>query len=176
LVNNNYFRDISKSKFLDFFAANTLNESIEKHLKFKLAHLLRFEDKNSMAFSIETRLPFLDYQLVEYLVSLPAVSKIDKGATKAILRRAMTGILPESILNRSDKIGFETPEAIWLKNKKIKKWVYGTLNTKEFRERKIYNQKKVDKLLRKYLREDKINTQLIWNLFCLELWFKKFID
>jgi asparagine synthase (glutamine-hydrolysing) len=79
-----------------------------------LPSLLHYEDRNSMAFSIETRLPFLDYRLVELCLSLPLRSKIRDGWTKWTLRRAMSGILPESIAWRRDKIGFEAPETQWL--------------------------------------------------------------
>lgn len=77
--------------------------------------LLRYEDRNSMAHSVESRLPFLDYRLVEFVMSLPDEYKISRGRTKAVLRNAMDGILPEQIINRMDKIGFETPEEKWEK-------------------------------------------------------------
>ena len=77
--------------------------------------LLRYEDRNSMAHSVESRLPFLDCRLVEFAMSLPDEYKISRGRTKAVLRNAMDGILPEQIINRMDKIGFETPEEKWEK-------------------------------------------------------------
>ncbi len=80
-----------------------------------LPMLLRYEDRNAMAHSIESRLPFLDYRLVEFALSLPDEYKIKGGWTKAVMRKAMTGVLPDKIRNRVDKIGFETPEEVWLK-------------------------------------------------------------
>ena len=77
--------------------------------------LLRFEDKNSMAHGIETRLPFLDYRLVEFALSLPADYKIHDGWTKWPLRHAMQGRMPDSITWRKNKFGFEAPEEIWLR-------------------------------------------------------------
>ena len=79
-----------------------------------LPALLRYEDRNSMAFSIEARTPFLDYRLVERAMALPADDLIRDGWTKALLRQAMIGILPESVRLRRDKLGFATPEARWL--------------------------------------------------------------
>lgn len=76
--------------------------------------LLRYEDKNSMALGIETRLPFLDYRMVETALSLPIEHKIHQGWTKWALRRAMENYLPESIIWRKNKFGFEAPEEIWL--------------------------------------------------------------
>jgi asparagine synthase (glutamine-hydrolysing) len=78
-----------------------------------LPSLLRYEDRNSMAFSIETRLPFLDYRLVEFVFSLPDDQIIDGTTTKAILRSSFSDSIPRSVLARSDKMGFETPTDIW---------------------------------------------------------------
>jgi asparagine synthase (glutamine-hydrolysing) len=77
--------------------------------------LMQYEDRNSMAFSIESRMPFLDYRLVEYILSLPNKYKIHQSKTKYVFREAMKGILPEAIRNRKDKIGFATPQEKWVK-------------------------------------------------------------
>ena len=78
-----------------------------------LPQLLHYEDRNSMAHSVESRVPFLDSRVVEHVFTLPGRCKIQNGWTKAVLREAMRGILPECIVHRMDKIGFETPEARW---------------------------------------------------------------
>lgn len=83
----------------------------------QLPHLLRYEDKNSMHFSIETRLPFLDYKLVELSLSLNNDFKIRDGYSKYILRRSSEGVLPPEISWRKNKIGFEAPSSVWLKEK-----------------------------------------------------------
>ena len=80
-----------------------------------LPSLLRYEDRNSMAFSIETRLPFLDYRLAEFVFSLPDEEKLDGVTTKAILRRALSDRIPRAVLSRTDKMGFETPADQWLR-------------------------------------------------------------
>ncbi|HYU16426.1 MAG TPA: asparagine synthase C-terminal domain-containing protein, partial [Candidatus Acidoferrum sp.] len=79
-----------------------------------LPALLRYEDRNSMAFSIEARTPFLDYRLVERAQALPARALIAHGWTKAALREAVTGLVPEVVRLRRDKLGFATPERAWL--------------------------------------------------------------
>ena len=96
--------------------AQSLGE-LSKHLFFynNMPMLLRYEDRNSMAHSIESRLPFLDYRLVEFAQSLPDYCKINQGKTKAVLRNAMKSVLPKQIQNRMDKIGFETAEEKWEK-------------------------------------------------------------
>jgi len=85
-----------------------------------LNNLLRFADRNSMAFSREMRLPFLSHQLVEFLFSLPNEFKIYDGWTKYIMRKAFEPILPKEITWRVDKIGYEPPQSRWMENKAIK--------------------------------------------------------
>jgi asparagine synthase (glutamine-hydrolysing) len=80
-----------------------------------LPALLRYEDRNSMAFSIEARTPFLDYRLVEHAFSMPMSQKISDGWTKRALRDSLEGVLPKEIQWRTDKKGFVTPELIWLR-------------------------------------------------------------
>jgi asparagine synthase (glutamine-hydrolysing) len=82
-----------------------------------LPSLLRYEDRNSMAFSIETRLPFLDYRLVEFVFSLPDEQRLDGAVTKAILRRSLRDRIPRPVLERRDKMGFETPADAWLRGR-----------------------------------------------------------
>jgi asparagine synthase (glutamine-hydrolysing) len=76
--------------------------------------LLHWEDRTSMMHSIEARVPFLDYRLVEFALGLPDSFKVADGMTKRILREAMKGTLPEAVRHRTDKLGFVTPEALWL--------------------------------------------------------------
>jgi asparagine synthase (glutamine-hydrolysing) len=80
-----------------------------------LPMLLRYEDRNSMAHSIEARVPFLDHRLVEFCLRLGHQHKIVGGDTKRVLRTAMKGVLPEIIRQRRDKLGFATPEEVWFK-------------------------------------------------------------
>ena len=80
----------------------------------QLPHLLRYEDRNSMRHSIETRLPFLDYRLIEMAVSLPLNHKIRGGWTKYLLRETITDALPKAIVWRKNKIGFGAPTSVWL--------------------------------------------------------------
>lgn len=82
-----------------------------------LPSLLRYEDRNSMAFSIETRLPFLDYRLVEFVLSLPDEQRLDGVTTKAILRRSLADRIPAPVLARQDKMGFETPADVWMRSR-----------------------------------------------------------
>lgn len=91
-----------------------------------LPALLRHGDRNSMHFSIESRVPFLTRELVEFALSLPEHYLIDEqGRTKAVFKEAMRGIVPDAILDRRDKVGFATPEQDWLTQ--LDPWVRETL-------------------------------------------------
>jgi asparagine synthase (glutamine-hydrolysing) len=81
-----------------------------------LSHLLRHGDRNSMAFSIEGRVPFLTLPMANLTLSFPENYLIsDEGETKRVFRAAMRGIVPEPVLDRRDKVGFATPELAWLR-------------------------------------------------------------
>lgn len=82
--------------------------------RYNLPALLKYEDKNSMRFSVEARVPFTDYRLMECALRIPAGYKMYRGWRKFILRKAVEDLLPADIVWRKDKIGFATPEAKWL--------------------------------------------------------------
>ncbi|ENV52137.1 asparagine synthase (glutamine-hydrolyzing) [Acinetobacter junii] len=91
-----------------------------------LPGLLRHGDRNSMAFSIESRVPFLSLPFAEFLLSLPEEYLIsNEGETKHVFREAMRGIVPDTHLDRKDKIGFATPESEWLLGMavEIRQWI-----------------------------------------------------
>lgn len=82
--------------------------------KTKLPALLRYEDRLSMAFSIESRVPVLDYRVIEFAFALPEDLKVGPGWSKYIMRRAMEKVLPESVVWRKDKKGFPVPMKLWM--------------------------------------------------------------
>ena len=83
---------------------------IEDYLvTYSLPHLLKFEDRNSMAHSIEARVPFTDVRLVDYVSAIPVAYRIHQGWTKWLLRRAVRDLLPPEIVWRRDKLGFAAP-------------------------------------------------------------------
>ena len=81
-----------------------------------LPGILRQVDRNSMAFSIESRLPFLDYRLVEYTFALPSDQKLVGGVAKQVYRRALSGVIPDKIRDRTSKLGFVTAERDWVRD------------------------------------------------------------
>jgi asparagine synthase (glutamine-hydrolysing) len=91
-----------------------------------LEELLRMADRNSMAHSIEVRLPFLQHELVEFLFTLPPHFKIRNGWTKWLLRNSMKEILPDSITWRKDKTGYEPPQKNWMKDEKVREAIHSS--------------------------------------------------
>jgi len=97
--------------------------------KLSLPNLLRFEDRNSMSYSIESRVPFCNPKLAEFALSLADNYLIsNNGTTKAVFRQAMRGIVPDAVLNR-EKVGFATPERDWLNS--LRPWIETTLQSEE---------------------------------------------
>lgn len=115
-----------------------LHESMTKGL----VSLLRYEDRNSMAHSIESRVPFLTPQIAQFIYSLPDDYLIDpKGLSKCVFRKAMRGIVPDAVLDRQDKIGFATPEQKWLKN--LKPWVEDIFSNESINKIPVFNREKL---------------------------------
>jgi asparagine synthase (glutamine-hydrolysing) len=97
-------------------AANSIADRQKTDLTYSsIPGMLRHEERNAMAHSVESRLPFLDYQLVEFAVNCPSSFKLRDGWSKWLLRNAMKGILPEPIRLRKTKLGFDAPEDKWMR-------------------------------------------------------------
>jgi asparagine synthase (glutamine-hydrolysing) len=89
-----------------------------------LEELLRYADRNSMSYSREVRLPFLNHELVQFVFSLPSNLKIRQGFTKCILRKTMEDSLPGEIVWRREKIGFEPPQKMWMQDKLLTDYIH----------------------------------------------------
>ena len=106
-------------------SVNKLNDILYFNtMQFGLEELLRYADRNSMAHSREVRLPFLNHELVQFIFSLPSSFKIKNGFTKFLLRISMDEHLPESIVWRKDKVGFEPPQKLWMHDAKVEECVH----------------------------------------------------
>ncbi|MGB9696372.1 MAG: asparagine synthase (glutamine-hydrolyzing) [Ignavibacteria bacterium] len=175
-------RDFSKKYVIDNFIsenlyeAKTLNELLVNHFEFKLEHLLKWEDRNSMWFSLESRVPFLDYRLVERTLSLPSDVIIKKGMTKYFLRNALKDYLPPEIARRKDKKGFDTPEDKWFRTELFRSLVMDILSSQSFIQRGYIDAKKAIDKYCQYLNGEINISKEIWKWINLELWFRKFID
>jgi asparagine synthase (glutamine-hydrolysing) len=133
---------------------NQLN-GVLKHsvTKWPLPLYLRIEDRNSMAHSVEARLPFLDYRLVSYLFSLPAHWKVRGASNKFILREAMRGRIPESVRSRPDKMGFPTAGQKWFAQD-LYEPMADILASRGVKERGIYHVQNVIRDLERHRREE----------------------
>ena len=127
--------------------------------------LLRYEDKNSMAHSIETRLPFLDYRVVEAALSLPGDYKIKDGWSKWLLRKGMENRMPNSIIWRKNKFGFEAPEALW--HKQHFSQMHATIS-----QSPLLNHIAKSQELKKNYKTLDVRSQ--WRLYSIALWEQAF--
>ncbi len=158
------------------YDSDSLTKSLMDHFEYKLEHLLKWEDRNSMYFSLESRVPFLDYRLVERTLACDSHKIINNGWTKHILREAMRGILPEEIRLRKDKIGFMTPEDEWFREDIFKNFISNILESDSFKSREIIDNKVAKRLYEKHLNKKHQISKEIWKWIHLELWFREFID
>ena len=164
IYNLNYPK-IEIPKYIDDYALLAMKTSLRS--------LLKWEDKDSMRFSIESRVPFLDYRLVEFAFSLPYSYKIKNFQTKYIFRKAINEYIPKKIIERKDKIGFATPEDDWFKSKEFTDFVEKIIESKSFKDRKYWNYIEVRKMVDRRNKEYYGN---IWKIINTELWLRTFID
>jgi asparagine synthase (glutamine-hydrolysing) len=154
----------------------SLDEVLHRELvSTNLPALLHYEDRNSMAFSIESRVPYLDVRLAEYAASLPLNQKIRAGVTKVALRAAIRDLVPESIRCRKDKMGFVTPEENWMKNE-LKSFMLDLFSSASFKNRPYWNAEEVGKSYVRFLENKAEYSPEIWRAACAEIWLRMFID
>ena len=140
-----------------------------------LPELLRYEDRNSMAHSLEARVPFLDHRLVELCFSLPPEELIRGGVTKSLLRRALGDLLPPQVRERRDKLGFVTPEADWLRGP-LGKLAGDVFSSQSMRERGFVDAAAARRRLARH-RERRLTAGMeLWRALNLELWARASID
>jgi asparagine synthase (glutamine-hydrolysing) len=140
-----------------------------------LPALLRYEDKNSMRFSVEGRVPFLDKEVMEYLFGLDNRSIIRGSWNKRILRDSTKGLLPELIRRRRNKIGFTTPENEWFQ--KAQDEFYAIFTSESFAKRPYFNQATVVGAFQEFMRgRSAVDTMVFWRILNVEYWLREFID
>jgi asparagine synthase (glutamine-hydrolysing) len=177
-INNDFAEKWSKKSTIgsDLYNPKSLNASLIQHFEYKLEHLLKWDDLNAMNFSIESRVPFLDHNLVEKTLSLPPGLKIKNAETKYILRESVKDILPQKIYKRRDKKGFSTPSDQWFRSDSFKEYIIELLDSSSFRKRGYFDVNQCKNKYKQHL-EGKIDiTKDIWKWINLEVWFKEFID
>jgi asparagine synthase (glutamine-hydrolysing) len=138
-----------------------------------LVNLLHYGDALSMAFSLESRLPFMDYRLVDFCFSLPSEYLINDGKGKFILRETMKDILPPHIYQDHKKLGFPSPIDLFFKENKT--LIKDLLLNDKAKSRNIFNTIKLETLINS-VGEKNNSERIIFRLICIELWFRNFID
>ena len=143
-------------------------------LTYCLPCLLRYEDRNAMAFSVESRVPYLDQELVEYVLSLPDTAIIKNGWSRWILRAGLKGTLPEKIRLRRWKVGFTTPEMRWIKARRA---AFTSLyQSPTFQARPYWDGDGIVEAFRACCRGDVEESPLFWRAANVELWLREFCD
>jgi asparagine synthase (glutamine-hydrolysing) len=138
-----------------------------------LPMLLRFEDRNSMAHSVEARVPFVETDLVAFSLGLGEHHKLVGSDNKKVLRVAMKDILPESVMNRRDKLGFSTPESDWLRGG-LRASVERGLALAKARFPNLLDWDGADQLVVEAMRPSSTAHPIVWRLANLGLWAERF--
>ncbi len=152
--------------------ASTQSLSLLMLQRISLPMLLHWEDRNSMANSIESRVPFLDHELVELALSFPDQFKIQDGVTKRVLKYALRDLVPPAISGRRDKMGFATPEQIWMK-KDEDGFFKNLLDDVPAAFPEIFDQVGLSKIWREFQAGGRYNP-ILWRACMLLLWARVF--
>ena len=138
-----------------------------------LPELLRYEDRNSMAHSLEGRVPFLDHRLVELLYGLDARQLYERGTTKIVLRQALSDLLPPVVRARRDKLGFVTPEQRFFHGR-LGDFAAEVFRSPELRERGLVDGDEALERLTRHRAGSPAGFEL-WRALSTELWARRYL-
>jgi asparagine synthase (glutamine-hydrolysing) len=127
-----------------------------------------------MAHSLESRVPFLDNDLVDFVASMPSHYKLRNGVGKVVLRQAMRGLVPDNIL-QARKQGFAPPEDTWYRTGALP-YIRETLLTERSLDRGYFRPEAVRRAVDEHAAGQANNKKLLWSLLCLEWWNRIFMD
>ena len=155
-------------------------DRLRRQLQHTLTHrglpeLLRYEDRNSMAHSLEARVPLLDHRLVELAFSLDGSELIRGGETKSVLRRALQDLLPPEVRNRRDKLGFVTPEARFMKGR-LGDLALDVFSSQTFASRGFVDPRAAQQRLARHRSGGERAGMELWRALNVELWARRFLD
>ncbi len=169
---NAEFADAHKQEYFPTENKNLKRRLIEDIFKNSLQSLLRYEDKNAMKFSVEGRVPFLDFRLLRFIFKLSDKAIIWNGWNKYILRKATEDILPDVINKRRNKIGFTTPEHEWFL--KEHKAIRSYFTSESFIAKYYLNQAELVMAFDGYVQGKTDDSMVFWRALNLELWLREF--
>ncbi|MEO6694555.1 MAG: asparagine synthase (glutamine-hydrolyzing) [Ignavibacteria bacterium] len=169
--NADFLKGFHNKNVLNFRTKANLNEKLYEDLsKYILPSLLRFEDRNAMKFSIESRTPFLDYRIIKLLFETEAVYKMHNGWSKWILRNSMNKFIPDKIVWRRDKKGFPTPERKWMM--RLKDDFVKIVNESKSELGEFVNTGEIIKNYDSIVLNPEIKSQFLWKIYNLAKWKK----
>lgn len=166
-----YIAELYHASDAESFLDKILNVDVMSYLP---EDLMVKTDIASMACSLEVRSPFMDHRIMEFAASLPADMKIYKGTLKYFLKQAAVELVPSQIISRK-KQGFGLPVANWLRED-LKEMTYDLLLDKQTFERGYFRREAIEKLITEHMTGQNDHCYRIWNLLCLELWFRAYAD
>lgn len=141
-----------------------------------LTTLLRYGDRNSMAHSLEVRLPFCDYRIAEFVHRLPPHLLMGEVQNKRLLRESMRGIIPEGVRTRWNKQGFVPPQADWFRSKDFMVLVRDIIGSDNFRQNPFWRHSWWDKALDRLEKGERGLSNAVWRVFIQECWKKMFLE
>ncbi len=166
--------DLYKKKFNNSKIPETdyFNKMLHFDLEYSLPGLLHVEDRVSMACGIESRVPFINHNIIEFISKIPEQNKINYGDTKHLLKKTFNELLPNEIKDRKDKMGFPVPLNEWFKNE-LKDFFIETMKSLKNRKVKFLN---INEDFINNINTNSIFTRKYWILFSLELWYQNYFD
>jgi len=166
-------RQVSLSRFEIDNRRDSLGDyAAQVFTRFAIPHLVHYDDRNAMAFSIEGRMPFLDHRLVDLLFTANYEALVKHGTTKRVLREAFADVLPNVIRQRRDKVGFHTPLASWLRSELS--WIRETINDDRIRSLGVSDASQVRAHVSALQGGDDRSALSVWRTFVLHLWAERF--
>jgi asparagine synthase (glutamine-hydrolysing) len=175
-IKNNY---LSNEEILrNFYELSNTSDPINRALYVDICSLLpdqilTFEDRLSMAHSVEVRPPFLDHKLVEFSATIPGALKIKNGEVKSILKKAMVDVLPSQIINRK-KEGFVLPIDKWISTE-LRDFVEETLSPQRLRIHGLLEEGVVRELIDEHYKKNINHGPRIWNLIIFQHWWESIV-
>ncbi|HET9494813.1 MAG TPA: asparagine synthase (glutamine-hydrolyzing) [Chloroflexia bacterium] len=152
-----------------------LGRAMYYDFKWYLPALLQVEDRTSMAFSLESRAPLLDYRVLEHAALVPSSLKMRGLEMKHVLRRAVGDLLPPSVLARTDKMGMPTPIDLWFRGP-LKEWVRGELSPERVARTGLFAQGYVERMLAEHTEGRADRSLELWKLLNVLTWWRLFVE
>jgi asparagine synthase (glutamine-hydrolysing) len=156
-------------------ARSPLARAMYWDMKWYLPALLQVEDRTSMASSLESRAPLLDYRLVEHAARTPGALKLKNLEMKHIFREAVKDLLPLSIYNRADKMGMPTPVSIWFRGE-LAAWVEGRLHSPTLQKSGLLSPAYLELALAEHRSGRRDRSTDLWKMISLDSWWRTYIE